>query len=208
MAGGRCRAGTEAMVGLSNPSDNSEGFRIRFPGAAASGPRPSRPAFPSPGSLLWGVTFCSILAVPGSAPFLAAASPGGLGSPLPQSGRALHNPAGGAALPDGRAPVHGPLRCTWGRPQRHGALLRRRPVRKWRRPGVRANELGVGAGASSDPATEPGFLPLPTKYDLLLLVPVPHFRPGIIEVTRSRFWSRMAADRHRGSRLERRRLHL
>lgn len=61
MAGVSCKAGTEAIVGLSNPSYNREGFRILFPGAAASGPSPSNPAFPSPGSLLWGVTFCSIL---------------------------------------------------------------------------------------------------------------------------------------------------
>lgn len=60
MAGVSCKAGTEAIVGLSNPSYNREGFRILFPGAAASGPSPSNPAFPSPGSL-WGVTFCSIL---------------------------------------------------------------------------------------------------------------------------------------------------
>lgn len=60
MAGVSCRAGTEAIVGLSNPSYKSEGFRILFPGAAASGPSPNNPAFPSPGSL-WGVTFCSIL---------------------------------------------------------------------------------------------------------------------------------------------------
>lgn len=63
MAGVSCKAGTEAIVGLSNPSYNREGFRILFPGAAASGPSPSNPAFPSPGSLLWGVTFCSILTV-------------------------------------------------------------------------------------------------------------------------------------------------
>lgn len=63
MAGVSCKAGTEAIVGLSNPSYNREGLRILFPGAAASGPSPSNPAFPSPGSLLWGVTFCSILTV-------------------------------------------------------------------------------------------------------------------------------------------------
>lgn len=60
MAGVSCKAGTEAIVGLSNPSYKREGFRILFPGAAASGPSPNNPAFPSPGSL-WGVTFCSIL---------------------------------------------------------------------------------------------------------------------------------------------------
>lgn len=51
LAGVNCKAGTEAIVGLSNPSYNREGFRILFPGAAASGPSPNNPAFPSPGSL-------------------------------------------------------------------------------------------------------------------------------------------------------------
>lgn len=51
LAGVSCKAGTEAIVGLSNPSYSREGFLILFPGAAASGPSPSNPAFPSPGSL-------------------------------------------------------------------------------------------------------------------------------------------------------------
>lgn len=103
MAGVSCKAGTEAIVGLSNPSYSREGFRILFPGAAASGPSPSNPAFPSPGSL-WGVTFCSILTSGNCRS--AASSPGGLGA---AHRRAQHNPGSGgeAALPgppDGASP--------------------------------------------------------------------------------------------------------
>lgn len=78
-------------MGLSNPSYNREGFRILFPGAAASGPSPSKPAFPSPGSL-WGVTFCSILTAERRR-CSAARSPGGLGS---VHRRAQHTPGSGA----------------------------------------------------------------------------------------------------------------
>lgn len=118
MAGVICNAGTEAIVGLSNPSYNSEGFRILFPGAAASGPSPNNPAFPSPGSLC-GATFCSILS---SGP--------GAGLSVGRGGE-----SGWPALPPARGPAYPGRGRARGRVSSAAAArASRRAARKWRRP--------------------------------------------------------------------------
>lgn len=148
MAGVSCKAGTEAIVGLSNPSYNREGFRILFPGAAASGPSPSNPAFPSPGSLLWGVTFCNILTA------------GNRRCPQPQKVRVASVPltarpgitreVGGRPLPSALQAItpppswhtHSLLRYLSESSRQLGALRRRQTARKWRRPQLRRASNG------------------------------------------------------------------
>lgn len=105
-------------MGLSNPSYNSEGFRILFPGAAASGPSPNNPAFPSPGSLC-GATFCSILS---SGP--------GAGLSVGRGGE-----SGWPALPPPRGPAYPGRGRARGRVSSAAAARgSRRAARKWRRP--------------------------------------------------------------------------
>lgn len=189
MAGVSCKAGTEAIVGLSNPSYSREGFRILFPGAAASGPSPSNPAFPSPGSL-WGVTFCSILASGNRRS--AASSPGGLGA---AHRRGQHNPGSGgkAALPgppDGSlAAIAVPcaaLRATpaaWRAPQAAAAG-------KWRRP-LPAGDHSMQTPTVSDPRHRRQFRPLPV-YRGPVFLPRP---PGATSAASDLRWWRMNTER-------------
>lgn len=185
MAGVSCKAGTEAIVGLSNPSYSREGFLILFPGAAASGPSPSNPAFPSPGSL-WGVTFCSILTSGNRRS--AASSPGGLGA---AHRRAQHNPGSGgeAALPgppDGSlaAVSCAALRTTpaaWRAPQAAAAG-------KWRRP-LPAGEQSANPDSlrSSAPPSIPPDVGLPG----------PRLPAAAAGGNENRVRSPMEADEHR-----------
>lgn len=189
MAGVSCKAGTEAIVGLSNPSYSREGFRILFPGAAASGPSPSNPAFPSPGSL-WGVTFCSILTSGNRRS--AASSPGGLGA---AHRRGQHNPGSGgeAALPgppDGSlaaiAVSCAALRATpaaWRAPQAAAAG-------KWRRP-LPAGEHSLQTPTVSDPRHRRQFRPLPV-YRGPVFLPRP---PGATSAASDLRWRRMNTER-------------
>lgn len=209
MAGVSCKAGTEAIVGLSNPSYNKEGFRILFPGAAASGPKPSNPAFPSPGSLLWGVTFCSILTV------------GNRRCPQPRKVRVASVPltarssitrevGGPAALalqattpPPGRHECS--LLCCFSESSRQlGALCRRRTARKWRRP--QQKRASKGGTDSSNPRKAPN--PRHRRqYCLLLVCKAPLFLlgpSGVDDVPFRSRWRRMNTKSGLGSR----RLHL
>lgn len=201
MAGVSCKAGTEAIVGLSNPSYNREGFRILFPGAAASGPSPSNPAFPSPGSLLWGVTFCSILTT------------GNRHCPQPRKVRMASVPLtarssitrevrGGwraAALgPPGDNPPAGPARK-----QSSSLLLEELPA-AWRAPreadgekmaaaSAEAGERGGTDSSNTRTAPNPGHR---RQYCPLFICKDPLFLLGLPAADEVPFRSRMEADEH------------
>lgn len=158
MAGVSCKAGTEAIVGLSNPSYNKEGFRILFPGAAASGPSPSNPAFPSPGSLLWGVTFCSILTAgnrrcPQPRRVRVASVPLTARSSITREVGGGRCPWCSRRQPPRRARTKAVSFAASQSPQQLGALRRRRTARKWRRPRLR--RASEGGTDSSNPKTVP-----------------------------------------------------
>lgn len=213
MAGVSCKAGTEAIVGLSNPSYNREGFRILFPGAAASGPSPSNPAFPSPGSLLWGVTFCSILTTgnrrcPQPRKVRVASVPltfqssitrevkGGVGGRCPRPSRQQPPPPGRHEC--------SLLRCFSENSRQLGALRRRRTARKWRRPQLRR------ASEGGRTLQTPGQSPIPdTVVNIARCwsARIPSSCQDRPARTRSRFdlgWRRMNTKSGLGSR----RLHL
>lgn len=201
MAGVSCKAGTEAIVGLSNPSYNREGFRILFPGAAASGPRPSNPAFPSPGSLLWGVTFCSILTTGNrrcpqprkvrvaSVPLTSRSSitreVGGGRGPLPSALQATTHPAG---LARKQSPLlfFGELPAAWRAPQEADS----------EKMAAASAEAGERKGTgSSNPRTAPD--PRHRRqYRLPLVCKDPLFLPGPSGADEVPFRSRMEADEH------------
>lgn len=157
MAGVSCKAGTEAIVGLSNPSYNKEGFRILFPGAAASGPSPSNPAFPSPGSLLWEVTFCSILTA-GNRRCTQPRKVRVASVPLTSLSSITRVIGGAAALPSRRQPPlpqyrqeSSLLRCFTENSRQLGALHKKRTARKWRR----SQQRWASETDSSNPRKDP-----------------------------------------------------
>lgn len=200
MAGVSCKAGTEAIVGLSNPSYNREGFRILFPGAAASGPSPSNPAFPSPGSLLWGVTFCSILTT------------GNRRCPQPRKVRVASVPLTARSsitreVGGWRAPALGPP-VDNSRPRRAGtkavfsAASRRAPSSLARSAGGGQRENGGGLSRGGQGGTDSSntrTAPNPghrRQYCPLLICKDPLFLLGLPAADEVPFRSRMEADEH------------
>lgn len=200
MAGVSCKAGTEAIVGLSNPSYNREGFRILFPGAAASGPSPSNPAFPSPGSLLWGVTFCSILTT------------GNRRCPQPRKVRVASVPLTARSsitreVGGWRAPALGPP-VDNSRPRRAGtkavfsAASRRSPSSLARSAGGGQRENGGGLSRGGQGGTDSSntrTAPNPghrRQYCPLLICKNPLFLLGLPAADEVPFRSRMEADEH------------
>lgn len=197
MAGVSCKAGTEAIVGLSNPSYNREGFRILFPGAAASGPSPSNPAFPSPGSLLWGVTFCNILTA------------GNRRCPQPQKVRVASVPLTarpGITREVGGRPLPSALQAITPPPSWHTQsppLPPRAPGSLARFAGGRQQEngggLSLGGRATGDALFKPKDGPDPRhrrQYSPLLVCRGPRFLSGTSGMDEVPFRPRMEADEH------------
>lgn len=196
MAGVSCKAGTDAIVGLSNPSYNREGFRILFPGAAASGPSPSNPAFPSPGSL-WGVTFCSILTAENRR-CLQPRKVRVASDPL-TARSSITREVGGRPLPLALQATTSPLVRHEQSPPRSlpqdsrqlGALRRRRTARKWRR----TQQRPAYEGGTDSP--KPKTVPDPRhrrQYSPLLVCRGPLFLSGPYGSDKIPFRPRMEAD--------------
>lgn len=209
MAGVSCKAGTEAIVGLSNPSYNREGFRILFPGAAASGPSPSNPAFPSPGSLLWGVTFCSILTA-GNRHCTQPLQVRVASVPLTARSSITREVGGAAALafqattppPPGRHEsslplLHGKLPAAWRAPQEADS-------EKMASTSAEAGERGETDSSNPRKAPDPRHR---RQFCPLLVCKNPLFLRGLSEADEVPFrsrWRRMNTESGLGSR----RLHL